>query len=131
MRPRILITVVWLAGAVLAVLAGFEPDPYLTHVRHLPAPHPYPTNAAVAVVVLMTVHAGLLWPIWRSWPEVLSWRRAAVALCVCAAFLAIGALMALHAPPPISAYLMWLLVVTAVVGSVALWRMARAAATLL
>ena len=124
-----LIVLVWLAGAVLAVLAGFEPDPYLTHVRQMPALHPYPTNAAAAVLVLMTVHAGLLAASWHGWQQVLSWRRATIALCVCAAFLPAGAMMALHAPPPVSVYLVWLLVVTAAVALVALWRIVFAVVT--
>ena len=127
----VLIFVVWLAGAVLAVLAGFEPDPYLTHVRQMPAPHPYPTNATAAVLVLMTMHAGLLAAIYRRWQQILSWRRATVALCICAAFLPAGAMMALHAPPPVSVYLVWLLIVTAAVALAALWRIAFAAAAAL
>lgn len=122
-----LIALFWLTGVVLAVLAGFEPDPYLTHVRHLPAPHPYPTNAAVVVVVLMTVHAGSLAVIWRNSLHVRSWKRATVAVCLCAAFLPIGVLMALHAPPPVSVYLMWLLAVTVGVALIAGWRIACAA----
>ena len=39
--------------------------------------------------------------------------------------------MALHAPPPVSVYLVWLLIVTAAVALAALWRIAFTAAAAL
>lgn len=79
----------------------------------------------------MPVHFDLLATIWRSWREVVCWGRPADALFVCAAFLPIAAVMALHMPSPASAYLLWLLAVTAVAGFVALWSILCAAAATL
>ena len=51
----------WAVGMIGMVVMGSRPDPYLLHVRDIPAPHPFPWLEVVIIGVFMTAEAFLLW----------------------------------------------------------------------
>ena len=102
-----------LLGVIGAALAGFSPDPYLEHVRGMPPPHPYPTTTVLWVTLFMATQASVLFAILRPRSYRRSWGRALVAFLVSLSFLALGIVGAMHAPPPWSIYLLWLLAIGA------------------
>lgn len=123
---RAAIPLAWLAGVVAVVAAGFEPHPYLLHVRQLPPPHPYPTTTVLWALGFMTVHGLALGAILRPGSYARSWGRALCALGVSLAFLAFGAFGAMHAPPAWFAWLWWLLIGNAALAMLLLWSVAAA-----
>jgi hypothetical protein len=108
----------WLVGLIVVAAAGFEPDPYLEYVRHMSPPHPYPTTTVLWLCLFMTLHVSLLIAVLRPASFRNSWFRALLAFVVSLAFLALGAVGALHAPPPWGRYIFWVLAIT--IGMLAL-----------
>lgn len=100
-------------GILVAALAGLRPDPYLTGVRALPLPHPYPIETLAWVALLMSVQVIVLFSILRPRTFRASYGRAIAGVGVSLLFLTIGGLGAMHSPPPWGVYILWLLVVLA------------------
>lgn len=48
---------------IATFLLGFQPDPYLTHVRGIEPPHPYPTQPMLWIVFFVILHTIFLYPI--------------------------------------------------------------------
>lgn len=105
----------WLTvGFIAAVLAGFHENPYLTYVRQMPPPHPYPVNTVLWITVFMSAQTVIVLTIIK--PRGAS-RSASRALLI--TLVSLGALVfamggAMHAPPAYGIYLYWLLVFLAV-----------------
>ena len=99
---------VWVLGILGVALAGFRPDPYLTAVRALPLPHPYPTNTVLWVSLFISAQVVALLIALRPHSFRASWGRALVAVVISVGFLGIGVLGAMLSPPPWSVYLLWL-----------------------
>lgn len=112
MSKKVALTV-WVLGIVGPALAGLRADPYLTGVRALPLPHPYPAGTVGWVALLVSVQVLVLFVILRPQSFRSSWGRALLAVVVSLGFLCLGVLGAMHSPPPWGAYLLWLLVVLA------------------
>jgi uncharacterized membrane protein YhaH (DUF805 family) len=118
-----------LLGVVAVALAGCLDNPYLTHVRSLPPPHPYPLRGVLWVMAMMSVHTAAAMAILRlhSWRR--SWGRALAATGLSTILLLIAALASMHSPPHHTAYLLWLLLMVAALSvltassSVAAWRL--------
>ncbi len=118
-----------LVGVVAVALTGCLDNPYLTHVRSLPPPQPYPLRGVLWVMAMMSVHTAAVMAILRlhSWRR--SWGRALAATGLSTIFLMIAAVASMHSPPHHTAYLWWLLLMVAVLGvltvssSVATWRL--------
>lgn len=107
-RKRLLVT--WLVLGTLAVaLAGFLENPYLTHVRQMPPPHPYPLDTVFLMVIFMIVQTAamlfILKP--RSFPRPV-WQALFGAL-VSMGVLAFALGGSHHMPPAYRFYLFWLL----------------------
>lgn len=107
---KIGVPVTWLVGVIAAALAGLRSDPYLKYVQHMPPPHPYPIDIVLGIIGLMTLQAALVLVVLRPATYSCSWGRALIALVISFGFLALGAIGAMHAPPPWTVYLVWLLV---------------------
>lgn len=99
----------WLLGILAVVHAGFRPDPYLEYVRQIPPPHPYPTSTVLWIAAFITIQAGIVMAILRPWSYRHSWGRATIALSISLGFLAYAILGSMHAPPPLTVYLLWLM----------------------
>lgn len=118
-----------LLGVVAVALVGCLDNPYLTHVRSLPPPHPYPLRGVLWVMAMMSVHTAAAMAILRlhSWHR--SWGRALAATGLSTILLLIAALASMHSPPHHTAYLWWLLLMVAALSvltassSVAAWRL--------
>lgn len=111
-RPMkvIILPIGWLIGIIAVVAMGFRPDPYLTYVRQISPPHPYPIYTVLWIVFFITIHSGAVFSILRPSSYSYSWGRALSALILSVGFLVCAGLGAMHAPPAYSAYLWWLLV---------------------
>lgn len=118
-----------LLGVVTVALTGGLDNPYLTHVRSLPPPHPYPLRGVLWVMAMMSVHTAAAMAILRlhSWHR--SWGRALAATGLSTILLLIAALASMHSPPHHTAYLWWLLLMVAALSvlttssSLAAWRL--------
>jgi len=102
---------IWGLGILGPALAGFCPDSYLIVVRGLPQPLPYPAETVGWIALLVSIQVLVLFSILRFQPFRPSWRRALLAVAVSLGFLSLGVIGAMHAPPPWSAYLLWLLLI--------------------
>jgi hypothetical protein len=106
-----------LVGIGAEALFGLKNNPYLEFVRHIPPPHSYPLDTVLWIALLMTIQVALLFAILRPASYRMSWGRAVIAFAVSLAFLFFGGIGAMHAPPPWSAYMLWLLaIVMAMLG---------------
>ena len=101
----------WTLGVVGAALAGFRQDPYLAGVRAISGPHPYPSETVGWVVFLTSVQVLVLLALLYSRTSLDSVGRCLLALFVSFAFLGVGLVGSMHAPPPWSVYVLWLVVV--------------------
>lgn len=118
-----------LLGVVAVALTGCLDNPYLTHVRSLPPPHPYPLSGVLWVMAMMSVHTAAVMAILRLRSWLRSWGRALAATGLSTIFLLIAAQASMHSPPHHTAYLLWLLLMVAALSvltassSVAAWRL--------
>ena len=106
-RPlRIVFIVLWIIFVYLIIAAGFRPDPYLLNVRNIPPPHPYPIVLVLILLGSMVLHLSLLVAvdIYRRNP----WKLLTM-LMVTVPFLLFFGIMGMHAPPPMTAMIRWLL----------------------
>jgi hypothetical protein len=107
----------WLIGAGVVVWGGFLPNPYLQATVALTPPHPFPLSGVIGVVVLVTIEVAVLYAVFRPMSfQFKAWGRSTVAFAVASAFLAYGALGAMHAPPFMFAYIWWLVGVAVVLA---------------
>jgi len=116
-----------LLGFILVVLAGFRPNPYLEYVRHIPPPHPYPTEIVVWVGFFIAVQSWIVFAILRPSTYKYSWGRAILGFFVSVGFLGFGALAAMHASPAVSIYILWLFAVAAAMFLLFIWSAISAA----
>jgi hypothetical protein len=113
---------VWLVGIIAVIAAGFSPNGYLTYVRHIPPPHPYPTSTVFLIVLFMTIQVSLVFAILRPSSYRRSWGRAFFALVLSLGFLSYAMLAtAMHAPPSNSAYFFWSLAFAGVMLGLLVW----------
>ena len=110
-----------LLGVALVLWAGQLENPYLTHVRGMPPPHPYPWRGVLFLVGYMGVLCAMLSAILRPESYHRSWGRALSAFMVAGFFTGLGMLGAMHAPPYFSIGLQWLLSVWLVTLLTLLW----------
>ena len=105
MRSKIL-PVYWLVGVVVAALLGFLPN----QAAHSdPELHVYATQTVLGVLILMTLHAGLLMAILRPATYARSWGRALLAFIVSFGFEIMAVAGSMHSPPAWGALLLWTL----------------------
>ncbi len=68
----------WAYGAAIAVASGWQPTPFRS-----PQAWPYPTQAVLGVIVLVSAEVALLYAILRPKSYAASWRRLAGAIGAC------------------------------------------------
>lgn len=100
----------WLTiGIIAAILSGLLVNPYLTHARQMPPPHPYPLDVVFWIVVFMIVQVGAVLVIIKPKHASRSiWRALLIAL-VSLGTLEFAISSAMHMPPAYRFYLYWLL----------------------
>jgi len=75
----------WAYGAAIAVASGWQPTPFRS-----PQAWPYPTQAVLGVIVLVSAEVALLYAILRPKSYAASWRRLAGAIGACFRTLSLG-----------------------------------------
>src|SRR5699024_2670602 len=107
-RGKWILLIAWLIGIAVLGLSGFQDNAYLTQVRNIPPPHPYPFKTVGQLMLLITVQIALLWGVLCSASYHRSCGRSLLALGVSLPFMYLGVLGAMYAPSPCIAYLYWL-----------------------
>ena len=104
---------VWLAGVAYVAWSETRPDGYLVHVRGIREPQPYSVQRVVVLSALMAAHACGFWALARVWLRRSSMggvlAAQALTLGVWVAALLLQGVMAMHAPPALAGYLLWLM----------------------
>ncbi len=112
---------VGLVGAVAVVVAGFLPNPYLMYVRNIAPPHGYPLDIVLWLLLLITIQGLLSYAILRPASYRRSYWRAWAVLLLALPFSLLAVVSAMHAPPPVVAYIYWSFAVIAGALALALW----------
>jgi archaellum biogenesis protein FlaJ (TadC family) len=98
--------IAWLAAVLAVVWSGSAPDPYMEHVRRIPAPHQYPLRGVATALILLTIQCALLFFVLRPWSFHMPRLRVLLALAIALVFLALSA-PGFHSPPYLAALAAW------------------------
>ena len=115
---KVAFVILWVAAVYHIIISGFDPDPYLLH-RSVPLPHPYPSDFVTSLLVIMCVQAALAWLIDYFTNSVF---KLISMLAVVIGGLFIGGIFAMHAPPPIGAFINWQLLCMGMILTLCLYR---------
>lgn len=123
---RSAVFMVGLGGALAVIAAGFLPNPYLMYVRNIAPPHGYPLDTVLWLLLLITIQGVLSWAVLRPASYRRSFGRAWAAMLLALPFNLFAIVSAMHAPPPVVAYIYWSWCVIAAAMLLGLWSSAFA-----
>ena len=100
---RLVFAILWVIAIYRIIISGFVPDPYSLH-SSVPLPHPYPSGFVTFLIIIMCVQAVLVWLLDDF---IHSSFKLLPMLFVVIGGLFVGSIFAMHAPPPIGAFVIW------------------------
>ena len=116
---RIIFAILWIVFVYQIIASGFRADPYLLHVRGIPAPHPYPRDLVTILICTIILHITFLVTtdaLMRS-----RWKYFLM-LIITMPFLFYFAAVSMHAPPPLTYMVMWLLLSFLIFLALCIWQ---------